>query len=87
MYTVDSSSSTSDPVDKAINTYKNLSSILLMKQILENVDHFSLKEFFISEAEELNSHKATTLGNIPAKVLKQSRKSCSNTIYKLLIDL
>ena len=39
-YIVDSSSSITDPLDKAINTYKNLPSVLLMKQKLENVDHF-----------------------------------------------
>ena len=46
-------------VDKAIKTYKNHLSILLMKQKLENVDHFSFKEVSISEIEkelrELNS--------------------------------
>ena len=39
-YIVDSSSSITDPLDKAINTYKNHPSVLLMKQKLENVDHF-----------------------------------------------
>ena len=50
-----------------------------MKQKLENVDHFLLKEVFISEIEkelrELNSNKATTFCNIPTKILKQSSKS------------
>ena len=40
-YTVDLSSSITDPVDKAINTNKKHPSILLIKQKLENVDHFS----------------------------------------------
>ena len=44
-YIVDSSSSISDPEDKAINTYKNDPSILLIKQKLENVDHFHSKRF------------------------------------------
>ena len=35
-YIVHSSSSITDPVDKAVKTYKNLSTILLMKQKLEN---------------------------------------------------
>ena len=86
-YIVDSSSSIADPVDKAINTYKNHPSILLIKQKLENVDHFSFKEVSISEIEkelrELNSNKATTFGNIPTKILKQSSKSCSDTLQKL----
>ena len=74
-YIIDSSSSITDPVDKAINTYKNHPSILLIKQKLENVDHFSIKEVSISETEkelkELNSNKATTFGNILTKILKQ----------------
>ena len=42
-YIVASSSSITDPVDKAINIYKKQSIILLNKQKLENVDHFSFK--------------------------------------------
>ena len=41
----DSSSSITDPVDKAINIYKNHPSILLIKHKLRNVDHFSFKMF------------------------------------------
>ena len=40
-YIVDLSSSITDPVDKAINANKKHPSILLIKQKLENVDHFS----------------------------------------------
>ena len=54
------------------------------------MDHFSFKEVFISEIEkelrELNSNKATTFGNIPTKILKQSSKSCSDTLQKLFDD-
>ena len=89
-YIVDSSSSITDPVDKAINTYKNHPSILLIKQKLENVDRFSFKDVSVSEIEEelreLNSHKAIAFGNIPTKLLKQSSKSCSNTSQKLFND-
>ena len=46
---VHSSSSITNPVDKAINTYKNYPSILLLEQKLENVDHFLIKEVSISE--------------------------------------
>ena len=49
------------------------------------------KEVSISETEkelrELNSYKATTLGNIPTKILKQSSKSCSDTLQKLVNDV
>ena len=87
-YIVDSSSSITDPVDKAINTYKNHPSILLIKQKLENVDHFLFKEVSISEIEkelrELNSKSATSFGNIQTKILKQSSKSCSDTLQNSL---
>ena len=87
MYIVDSSFNIADPVDKAINTYKKHPSILLIKQKLENVDHFSFKEVYVCEIEkqlrELNSNKATTFGNTPTKILKQSSKSCSDTLQKL----
>ena len=63
---------------------------MLIKQNLENVDHFSFKEVSISEIgkelRELNSNKATAFGNIPAKILKQSSKSCSDTLQKLFND-
>ena len=85
MYIVDSSSSITDPVDMAINTYKNHPSTKL-----ENVGHFSFKEVSISEIEkelrELNSNKATMFGNITTKILKQSSKSCSDTLQKLFND-
>ena len=60
---------------------------MLIKQKLEDVDHFSFKEVSISETEnklrELNSNKATKSGNIPTKILKQSSKSCSDILQKL----
>ena len=54
------------------------------------MDHFSFKKVSIGEAEkelrEQNSNKATTFGNIPTKILKQSSKSCSDTLKKLFND-
>ena len=77
-YIADFSSSITDPVDKAVKTYKNHSIILLMKQILENMNHFSFKEVSKIEIEkdfrETNSHKVTTFGNITTKILNQSSK-------------
>ena len=35
---------------------------------------------------ELNSNKATTFGNKPTKILKQSSKSCSDTLQNLFND-
>ena len=34
----------------------------------------------------LNSNKVITFGNIPTKILKQSSKSCSDTLQKLFND-
>ena len=72
-YIVDSSSSITDPVDKEVKTYKNHSTILLMKQKLENMSYFSFKEVFKSEIEkdfrETNSYEVTTFDNIPTKIL------------------
>ena len=89
-YIVDSRSSITDPVGKAGNTYKNQTSILLIKQKLENEEHFLFKEVSISEIEkelrELNSKSATSFGNIQIKILKQSIKSCSDTLQKLFND-
>ena len=63
---------------------------MLIKQKLENVDHFLFKEVSISEIEkelrELNSNISTTFGNIPTKILKESRKNCSDTLEKLFND-
>ena len=63
---------------------------MLIKQKVENADHFSFKEVSITEIEEelreQNSNKATTFGNIPTKILKQSSKSCSDTLQKLFND-
>ena len=61
-----------------------------MKQKLENMGHFPFKEVSISEIEkkfrELNSYKVARFGNIPTKILKQSSKSCSDTLQKLFND-
>ena len=43
-YFAGSGSGITNPVNKAINAYKNHLTILLMKQQLENLDHFSFKK-------------------------------------------
>ena len=89
-YFAGSGSSITNPVNKAINAYKNHLTILLMKQQLENLDHFSFKKVSLNETEkelrQLNQNKATTFGNKPTKILNQSNKSCSGTLQKLFID-
>ena len=55
------------------------------------MDHFSLKEVPITEIEKelrkLNSNKATTFGYIRTKIIKQSSKSCFDTLQKLFNGL
>ena len=89
-YIVHSSTSITDPVDKAVKIYKKHSTILLMKQALENLGHFSFQEVSISETEkkfrEPNSYKMTKFGNILTKILKQNSKSCSDALQKLFND-
>ena len=54
------------------------------------MDHFSFRGISTSETEkklrELNSNKATTIGNIATKILKQSSESCSDTLQKIFND-
>ena len=86
-YIVDASSSMTDPVDQAVRKYKNHSIILFIKQKLENVGHLSFRKVSISKIEkelrDLNSNKVAIIDNIPSQILKQSRKSCSDTLQKL----
>ena len=46
---------------------------------------FHSKRFLYVELRK-NSNEATTFGNIPAKILKQSSKSCSDTLQKFFND-
>ena len=63
---------------------------MFIKEKIENGSHSSFKEVSISEIEkelrELNSNKAAMFGNIPSQTLKQSRKTCSDTLQKLCND-
>ena len=62
-----------DPVDKAISTYKNHPSIMLIIQKLENIDHFSFKKVHKWNWERMEEAKFQ-LGDyvlyIPTKILK-----------------
>ena len=83
-------SSMTDFVDQAVNTDKNHLIILFIKHKLENIDHLPLKEISICEVgkqlRELNSNKAAIFSNMSNQILKQSRKSCSDTLQKLSND-
>ena len=76
---IDFSSCITDPVDMLVNTYKNHSSILLMKQKLENVGHLLFKDVSICEIEKefrkSDLNKVTMFDNIPTKILKYITKT------------
>ena len=77
----------SDPVNKAISKYKNYPSILLIKAKIRNPPSFSFKEASLSDIEKelrnLNTKKASAFGNIPPKILRGSKESCSETLAEL----
>ena len=54
------------------------------------MDRFSFREVSTNgtekELRELNSNKATTIGNISTKILKQSSERCSDTLQKIFND-
>ena len=67
-----------DPVDKTAFKYKNCPSILTIKNSLGTTTPFLFNEVSLSENEEelskLNTIKSSAFENIPAKILKISRK-------------
>ena len=69
-----------DPLDKAVFKYKNLPSILTIKNSLGATIPFLFNEVSLSDIEEelsnLNTKKSSTFKNVPAKILKISRSSC-----------
>ena len=75
-----------DPIDKAVFKYKNHPSILTIKNSLRTT-LFLFNEVFFADIEEelsnLNAKKSSTFKNIPAKILKISRNSCSETLKAL----
>ena len=76
----------SDPVNKAISKYGNHPSILLIKDKIRNPASFSFKEASLSDIEELrnlNIKKPSTFGNIPPKILRASKESCSEILAEL----
>ena len=73
-----------DPVDKAVFKYKNHPGILTIKNSLRVTTPFLFQEVSLADIGEelsnLNVKKSSTLKNIPAKILKISKNSCSETL-------
>ena len=77
-YIIDTDSNEINSVEKAINKYRNHSSVLLIKSTLKNIPSFSFNEVGLSEIERelnlINPRKATTSnGMSPQNLLKPSK--------------
>ena len=78
----------SDPIDRAITKYHIHPSILIIKDEIKVNDTFSFEPVCIADIEnelkDINPKKATTDGNIPPKILKQSSSVASPVLLELL---
>ena len=74
----------SDPIEKAIMKYSKHPSIRKIRSFAQINGYFKFEEVTLkqmhSEIEGLNPKKATTFGNIPARVLKNSSDICSESL-------
>ena len=69
-----------DPTEKIIVKYQLHSSILIIKNKIENTNTFCFKHVDIkNEINGLNLNKATTHNNIPPKIIQESVKVNANT--------
>ena len=70
-----------DPVDIITEKYKNHPSIKIINENIQFDSRFSFKEIseddIKKELKNLNTKKASTFGNIPTKILKDSSEDCS----------
>ena len=86
-YIVDNSNDITDPVDKAIDNFKNHPSTLSIQSKVGNDNIPSFDEASLSDIEKglrsLHSNKAYNFTNITPKILKESRECCSDILQKL----
>ena len=69
-----------DPIENIIVKYQLHSSILIIKNKIENTNTFCFKHVDIkNEINGLNPNKATTHNNIPPKIIQESVKVNANT--------
>ena len=77
-YIVHNSNHITDPVNKAIDKFKNHPNVLLIQRKVANNSTFSFNEASLSNIEKelrsLNPSKAYTFKNIPQKILKEGRE-------------
>ena len=83
-YIIDTDSNEINSVEKAINKYRNHSSVLLIKSTLKNIPSFSFNEVGLSEIERelnlINPRKTTTSNGISPRLLKSTKTICSETL-------
>ena len=83
-YIIDTDSNEINSVEKAINKYRNHSSVLLIKSTLKNIPSFSFNEVGLSEIERelnlINPRNATTSNGVPTKLLKSTKIICYETL-------
>ena len=72
----------SDPVTAAIEKYRSHPSVMLIKGHYENVEVFDFRRAsvveFLEQVDNLNTKKASPIGSIPAKIIKD----CSDLKYR-----
>ena len=66
-----------DPIDIITEKYKNHPSIKIINENIPFDSRFSFKEISEDNIKNLNTKKASTFGNIPTKILKDSSEDCS----------
>ena len=83
-YITDTDNNEVNSVEKAINKYRNHTSVLLIKSRLKNIPSFLFNEVDLSEIERelnlINPRKATTSNGIPPKLLQSTETICSETL-------
>ena len=77
----------SDPVTAAIEKYRSHPSVILIKNHSENIEAFDFKRASIAEVlgqvDSLDTKKASPIGSIPAKVIKDN----VDIVASYLLDL
>ena len=84
------STDVADPLGRAIIKYSNHPSIRRIRDFAQSDDSFKFQkvslELMHTESGRLDPKKATTVKNIPAKVLKNSSEICSESLQLIVTD-
>ena len=84
---IDKNITSSKPIDKVVMKFQSHPSILLIKSKINTSNSFSFKEMKTDDVDKeirtLNSKKASTQNDIPAKILKKCENSTAPNLQKL----